>query len=129
MRARGELRDYLDELMGLPARFSELTVRLPALVDPEIARMLAACAVEVEDDVDEASKKVRARFDTPSERARLARAVVRLRDEGVLSASLVALALLDLQRDDCPALIEVAVRQAAAIGAGTACTPSGLLVV
>jgi len=129
IRARGELTYYLDELMALPRELSELTVRLPVLVDPEIARLLATYAADDEHGVDDLVRKVRDRFDTPSERGRLARAVARLRDDGVLSRSAAAVAFLDLYRDDCPALIEGAVRQAAAIRAGVARTPFGLLVV
>jgi len=129
IRVRGELAYYVDELMALPRDLSELTVRLPVLVDPEIAHLLAAYAADDEQGVDDIVRKVRDRFDTPSERARLARAVARLRHDCVLSRSLAALAFLDLYRDDCPALIEAAVRQAAAIGAGVARTPFGLLVV
>jgi hypothetical protein len=129
IRSSGGTADYIDELMALPRRLSELTVRLPVLIDPEIARLLAACAADDEQGVGDIVVKVRDRFDTPSERARLARAVARLRDDGVLSRSLAAIAFLDLYRDDCPALIEAAVRQAAAVGAGVARTPFGLVVV
>jgi hypothetical protein len=72
--------------------------------------------------------KVSHLFHTLAERARLARIVVGLRDEGALDASLDALALLDLQRDDASALLEAAVLQAARIRAARDRTSSGLLV-
>jgi hypothetical protein len=129
IRARGELADYVEDLVALPGRLSELTVRLPVIVDPEIARLLAACAAGDWHVADDVARKLRDRFDTPSERGRLARALVRLRDDDVLGDSLAAVAFLDLSRDDCPALIEAALRHAAAIKAGAARTTSGLLVV
>jgi hypothetical protein len=128
MRAQGGAGDYIDELLGLPERFSELAVSLPVLVDPELDRLLFACAVDDQQGIDDTIVKVSRRFHSLAERARLARIVVRLRNEGVLDASLAALALLDLQRDDASALLEAAVLQAARIRAGRVRTSSGLLV-
>jgi hypothetical protein len=129
IRARGELAHYLEELVALPRRLSELTLRLPVIVDPEIARLLAACEAGNWQGADDVARKLRDRFDTPSERGRLARALVRLRDDGVIDDPLAAVAFLDLSRDDCPALIEAALRHAAAVKAGAARRSSGLLVV
>ena len=99
------------------------------IVDPELARLLAACAVGNWSGADDLVRKLRDRFDTPIERGRLARSLVRLRDEGLLGDSLAAVAFLDLSRDDCPALIEAALRHVATVKAGVARSSSGLLVV
>ena len=80
-----------------------------------------------EDGIDEAAEAVRAHFDTRRQSVRFAGMVARMRGEGELSALLVALGMLGLQRD--PAVIESAVRHVACVAAGTARTPSGLLVV
>ena len=129
IRARDAVAIYLDELSVLPERFPELQVDLPALVDPALDRLLVACAVEDEHGIDDGLDEVGPGFDTPAERARLARVVVQLQEDGELHPSLAAFALFDLdRRDRCPALVEAAVIQAVSVRAGRARTPSGLLV-
>jgi hypothetical protein len=103
-------------------------VSLPALVDPELDALLFACEVGDGQAVRDVIAKVSRRFHTVAERARLARVIVRLRDEESIDESVAVLALVDLRRDDASSLLEAAVLQAARMRAGRVRTPSGLLI-
>jgi len=128
IRVSGLAADYLDELVELPKSFHGLTVTLPKLVDLELEALLHSCATGDEQGIDEALAGVARRFHNVAERARLARELVRLRDEGHLNRFLAALALLDLSRKEASALVESAVLEAARVRAGVARTTSGLLI-
>jgi hypothetical protein len=128
LRANGGPSNYIDDVLELPARFPELVVSLPALVDPELDALLFACEVGDGQAIRDVIAKVSRRFHTVAERTRLARVVVRLRDEQSIDEIVAVLALVDLRRDDASALLEAAVLQAARIRAGRVRTPSGLLV-
>jgi hypothetical protein len=67
------------------------------------------------------------KLDTPQERARLARAVVALREAGRLDRKLAAAALVDLASSSHE-LFAASLLEAAAVRAGIARTPSGLLL-
>lgn len=128
VRVSGLAEEYLEELIELPARFPGLGVELPRLVDLDVEALLHCCSVGDDQGIDEALAKVARRFHSVSERARLAREVLRLRDEEGLSRFLAALAIFDLSREQDGALIEAAVLQAARVRAGVARTASGLLI-
>jgi hypothetical protein len=124
-----DLEALLDELPLLVRRFPELAVQLPALVDPALERLLVACETGVRRTGEVALADVARRFDTAAERARLARDVLRLREEGRLSDTLAAVALLDLADEDAiPLLVLGAVLEAARVRARLTPTPAGLLV-
>ncbi len=128
LRAIGGSSNYIDDVLELPAHFPELVVSLPALVDPELDALLFACEVDDGQAVREVIAKLSRRFHTVAERVRLARVIVRLRDEESIDEIVAALALVDLRRDDASCLLEAAVLQAARIRAGRVRTPSGLLI-
>lgn len=121
-----EFHDLFEDLLDLPALDLSLAVRLPDLLSPEIGRLLDAVADDDPDAVDDALPAALARLDTFEARASLARAVLALGDEGRLDAQLAAVALLDLDRGRT--LFRASLLQAAAIAAGAARTPAGLLV-
>lgn len=128
VRVSGWAAEYLDELVELPGRFPGLTVELPRLVDLDLEALLHSFSVGDSQGIDEALPKVARRFHASSERARLAREVLRLRDEGQLSRFLAALAVFDLSRKEAGVVAESAVLQAARVRAGVARTTSGLLI-
>ena len=119
--------EYLEELVGLPSRFPGLGVELPWLVDLPLEALLHACAIGYSQVIDEMVPKVPQASQAVPERARLARELVRLRDEGQLSRFLVAVGLFDLSRTPS-VLVEAAVLRAAKVRAGVARTASGLLI-
>ena len=119
--------EYLEELVGLPAQFPGLGVELPWLVDLEFEALLHACSIGDNQGMDETVPEVARRYQAVLERARLARELVRLRDEGTLSRFLVAVGIFDLSRTPS-VLVEAAVLQAAKVRAGVARTASGLLI-
>lgn len=66
-------------------------------------------------------------LDTPVQRARLARAVIAMRDAGRCGRLLAAVALIDLASGSRQ-LLCASVIQAAAVRAGVARTPAGVLL-
>ncbi|MGC8627421.1 MAG: SEC-C domain-containing protein [Acidimicrobiales bacterium] len=124
----GLTEQYLDELYLLPMNFPELTVTLPTLIDLELDKLLKSCATRDTQGVDAALRQAASRYQSVPERARLAREVVRLRDEGRVDRHLAALALFDLGRPEPSALVEAATLQAALVRSGVSRTSTGLLV-
>lgn len=122
-----ELDELWDELRDLPARDLSLQIELPELVSPELDRLLDAV---VDDDPDEAREvlpAVLAKVDTPQTRARLARAIVDLRDGGRLDSQLAAAGLIDLASKS-QLVVRASLLRAAAVATGVARTPGGLMV-
>jgi len=116
-----------DELQTLPARELSLQLELPKLFPPALDRLLDAME---RDDVDAGELSFRElvdELDTPSERARLARAVIALREAGRLDRELAAVALIDLASGSRE-LFAASLLEAAAVRAGIARTPGGLLL-
>jgi hypothetical protein len=66
-------------------------------------------------------------IDTPALRARLARAVLLLRDEGRLGDAAAAIAILHLE-SPADGLVRAALVRSVAVAAGAAKTPGGLLI-
>jgi len=124
----GLTEQYLDELYLLPMRFPELTVTLPALIDLDLDELLQSCATRDFQGAEEAMRRAASRYQSVPERARLAREVVRLRDEDRLDRYLAALALFDLGRPEPSALVEAATLQAALVRSGASRTSTGLVV-
>ena len=122
-----EFESLWDELLELPQRHLSLHLTLPRLVTPELERLIEALRDDDAEEADEALDDSLARLDTPAARAALARAVVDLRDAGRLEARLAAVAILDLAGRS-PALVRVSLVEAAAVAAGVARTPGGLVV-
>jgi len=80
------------------------------------------------DALEEAVPAVLARVDTPLERARLARAVIGLRDAGRVGDPVAAMALVDLGSPKLNSLVTAGLVQSAAVALGAVRTPGGLLV-
>ncbi len=121
------LIELLETVFELPASYDELIVDLPRLSHPDLEPLRR----EVErDELREESSALRpaiALIDGPVVRARLARSVVRLCDEGELDLCVAAAAVVDLNAPDS-LLIEASLIQALLIDTGRATRASGLLL-
>jgi hypothetical protein len=122
-----DLERLWDELLELPERHLSLHLPLPRLVTPELERLMEALRDGDAEEVGDALDDTVARLDTPAARAALARSVVDLRDAGRLEARLAAAAILELASRS-RRLMRVALVEAAAVAAGVARTPGGLVV-
>jgi hypothetical protein len=120
-----ELEDLLDELIELPERDLRLSLTLPQLRSPEIERLLDAAANNDIDAGDELIPKITPQLDTPTERARIARVVLDLRNTGHLDPLLAAAAIIDLDSRS-RTLIRACLIQAIFIHTGAISTPGGL---
>jgi len=123
----GEFATLCDELRDLPGRELSLQLELPKLASPTLDRLMDAIE---RDDPDAGEAPFRAlldKLDTPLERARLARAVVTLRDAGGLDRTLAAAALVDLASGSRE-LVAASLLEAAAVRVGVARTPGGLVL-
>lgn len=123
-----EIEELHAEMLELPGLDSTLQVAVPRLVTPEVNTLLDAIEDDDVDALEAAVPAVLARVDTPLERARLARAVIALRDAGRIPASVAAVALLDLASLKLDSLVSSGLVQSAAVMLGAARTPGGLLI-
>jgi hypothetical protein len=118
--------DHLwENLMDLPAVDLSLLVTLPQLIGPDLQRLREAIE---DDDPDwgwDALTTVAQQIDTPQQRARLADALVHLRDQHRINRRQAAYALLDL---DSPStrFIAASLLEAVALSVGVSRTPAGL---
>ena len=117
----------LAELVDLPCLDLSLQVELPKMLSPAIGRLCEAIAEDDERTGDAVIEQVFAELDTPVQRARLARGVIALRDAGRLRRRLAAVALVDLASGSRQ-LLSASVIQAAAVRAGMARTPGGVVL-
>jgi hypothetical protein len=115
------------ELVDLPCLDLSLQVELPKLLSPALGRLCAAIAEDDERAGDAVIEEVLDELDTPLERARLARAVIAVRDAGRCGRLLAAVALIDLASGSRQ-LVCASVIQAVAVRAGVARTPGGVLL-
>ena len=89
--------DHLSEgLIDLPALDLSLLVTLPKLIGPDLERLREAIEHDDPDWGWDALTRVHQQIDTPRQRARLADAIVRLRDQRRINRRQAAYALLDL---------------------------------
>lgn len=126
--SRQEIGDFHAEMIELPRLDSSLQVAPPRLVTPELNALLEAIEHDDIEALEEAVPAVLARVDTTLERARLARAVISLRDARLIPPPVAAVALLDLASPKLGTLITAALLQGAAVALGAVRTPRGLLV-
>jgi len=122
-----ELRDLSDSMMELPERDLSLLVTVPQLISPDLKRLREAIA---DDDPDwgwDALTGVAKQVDSPCQRAKLAHALVDLRDAGRIDRRQAAAALLDLDSRSTR-FIGASLLEAVAISVGASRTPGGLLV-
>ena len=118
--------DHLSEgLTDLPALDLSLLVTLPKLIGPDLERLREAIEHDDPDWGWDALTAVHKQIDTPQQRARLADAIVRLRDQYHINRHQAAYALLDLDsrstRFTAASLLE-----AVAVSVGANRTPGGL---
>lgn len=120
-----ELLDLFDELWELPRVDLSLQAELPKLLSPALDRL---CDAVADDDPDPELLDAAARaIDTPTERARLARAVIAQAVAKTIDARLADAALLDLGSDSRH-LLHAALLEAVAVRVGAARTPAGILL-
>ena len=118
-----ELHDLFDELWFLPVVDLALQASLPKLLSPDLQRL--ADTVKSRDPDEALLVSVAEQFDTPVERARLARAVLAATEAGQIDRQLAAAALIELASDS-HMILRASVLQAVAVRAGLARTPGGL---
>jgi hypothetical protein len=119
------LRHLWENLIDLPAADLSLLVTLPKLIGPDLQRLRESVA---EDDPDwgwDALTAVAEQIDTLQQRAKLADALLRLRDQHRLSRRQAAAAILDLDSRSTR-FIAASLLEAVAISVGVESTPAGL---
>jgi SEC-C motif len=117
----------LAELVDLSCLDLSLQVELPKLLSPALGRLCEAIAEDDELAGEAVLGEVLDELDTAFERARLARAVIAVRDAGRCGRLLAAVALIDLASGSRQ-LLCASVIEAVAVRAGVARTPAGVLL-
>ena len=118
--------DHLCEgLMDLPALDLTLLVTLPKLIGPDLQRLRESIELDDADWGWDALTAVHQQIDNPQQRARLADAIVRLRDQGRIGRRQTAYALLDLHTPSTR-FIAASLLEAVAVSIGVNRTPGGL---
>jgi hypothetical protein len=118
--------DRLSEaLPDLPALDLSLLVTLPKLIGPALERLREAIEHDDPDRGWDALTNVHKQIDTPQQRARLADAIIQLRDHGRIGHRQAAYALLDLHTPSTR-LIAASLLEAVAVQVGAHRTPGGL---
>jgi len=118
--------DHLSEgLLDLPAIDLSLLIELPRLIGPDLERLREAIEHDDPDWGWDALTAVHKQIDTPQQRARLADAIVHLRDQHRIGRRQAAYALLDLHTKSTR-LIAASLLEAVAIQVGAHRTPGGL---
>lgn len=121
------LDDLWEGLMDLPAVDYSLLVTLPRLIGPDLRRLREAIEHDDPDWGWDALTAVHQQIDTPQQRARLANAIVRLREERRINGRQAAYALLDLSTRSTR-LVATSLLEAVAVSTGISRTPSGLQI-
>ena len=114
-----------DGLLDLPALDLSLLVTLPKLIDPDLERLRESIEHDDPDWGWDALTTVHKQIDTPQQRARLADAIIRLRDQHRIRPRQAAYALLDLHSNSTR-LVAASLLEAIAVEAGAHRTPGGL---
>ena len=121
------LEHLSEQLMDLPALDLSLLVTLPKLIGPNLERLREAIEHDDPDWGWDALTNLHKQIDTPQQRARLADAIVRLRDQHRITQRQAAYALLDLHANG-RRLIAASLMDAVAIQVGVKRTPGGLQI-
>ena len=120
--------DHLWEgLMDLPSVDFSLLVTLPKLIGPDLQRLRESIEHDDPDWGWDALTAVHQQIDTPQQRARLADAIVRLRDQHRINRRQAAYALLDLDSRSTR-FIAASLLEAVAVSVGVNRTPGGLQI-
>jgi hypothetical protein len=114
-----------DGLLDLPALDLSLLVTLPKLIGPDLERLREAIEHDDPDSGWDALTAVHKQIDTPQQRARLADAIVRLRDQHRVGRRQAAYALLDLHTKSTR-LVAASLLESVAVQVGAHRTPGGL---
>jgi SEC-C motif len=118
--------DHLwEQLLDVPSIDLSLLVTLPKLIGPDLKRLQEAITRDDPDWGWDALTAVAEQIDTPQQRAKLADALVRLRDQQRLNRRQAAAALLDLDSRSTR-FIGASLLDAVAISVGVERTPGGL---
>ena len=118
--------DHLwEQLADVPAVDYSLLVTLPKLISPDLQRLRESIEHDDPDWGWDALTAVHKQIDTPQQRARLADALVRLRDQGRLNRRQAAYALLDLSSRSTR-FVAASLLEAVAVSVGVSRTPGGL---
>ena len=120
-----ELRELFDELFELPELDLALTLTLPQLLTPDLQRLLDAVKADDPDAGDDVIPRILDQLDTPVERARLARAIINLRDTKRVDSLLAAAAIIDLDSRS-RILLNASLLHATFIHTGQLRTPGGI---
>jgi hypothetical protein len=120
-----ELRELFDELFELPEHDLTLTITLPQLLTPDLQRLFDAVRSDNADAGDDVIPPILDQLDTPVERARLARAIINLRDAKRVDSLLAAAAMIDLDSRS-RILLNASLVHTAFIHTGRLRTPGGL---
>ncbi|MGH3041002.1 MAG: hypothetical protein ACRDNG_04560 [Gaiellaceae bacterium] len=120
-----ELGELFEELWELPAADLSLHLELPKLLSPALNRL---CDAVADDDPDpELLEAVVRAIDTPTERARLARAVIAQAEAKRIDEKLADAALVELGSDS-RRLLRAGLLEAVAVRVGVSTTPAGVLL-
>jgi hypothetical protein len=120
--------DHLwDGLMDLPGADFSLLVTLPKLIGPDLQRLRESIEHDDPDWGWDALTAVHQQIDTPQQRARLADAIVRLRDQHRINRRQAAYALVDLDSRSTK-FIAASLLEAVAVSIGVNRTPGGLQI-
>jgi hypothetical protein len=119
------LDDLWEELMDLPSVDYSLLVTLPRLIGPDFQRLRESIEHDDPDWGWDALTAVHKQIDTPPQRARLADAIVTLRDQHRINRPQAAYALLDLSTSSTR-LVAASLLEAVAVSVGISRTPGGL---
>jgi hypothetical protein len=121
------LHHLWDGLLDLPATDLSLHVTLPKLIGPDLQRLRESIADDDPDHGWDALTAVAAQIDTPQQRAQLADALVRLRDQHRINRRQAAAAILDLEGQSTR-FIAASLLEAVALSVGASRTPGGLQI-
>jgi hypothetical protein len=119
------LHHLWEQLLDVPSTDLSLLVTLPKLIGPDLKRLQEAISRDDPDWGWDALTTVAEQVDTPQQRAKLADALVRLRDQHRLNRRQAAAALLDLASRSTR-FIGASLLDAVAISVGVESTPGGL---
>jgi hypothetical protein len=111
--------------MDLPGVDLSLLITLPKLIAPDLQRLRESIEHDDPDWGWDALTAVAKQIDTPQQRAQLADALIRLRDQHRINHRQAAYALLDLDSRSTR-FIGASLLEAVAVSAGVNRTPGGL---
>jgi SEC-C motif len=120
-----QLRELFDELFELPELDLALTLTLPQLLTPDLQHLFDAVKADDPDAGDDVIPQILDKLDTPVERARLAHAIINLRDSKRVDSLLAAAAIIDLDGRS-RILLNASLVHAAFIHTGRLRTPGGI---